>query len=271
MNRLLLFILPVLLISCSSSTEETEEAPVDTGPFSDLVWSDEFDDTRLDRTKWITETGAHGWGNNEWQDYTEVANVELNDGILNIIAKKVGNGQRAGDYTSARLNSRFEFTYGRLEVRAKVPTHRGNGLWPAIWMLGDPEMRWPLRGEIDVLEWVSFDPNNVHFTIHSEANNHIDGTQAGSGAVFHPTVDNEFHTYGLLWEEDRLRFYIDDSTNVQFTFDRPENPTQENWPFDKPFYVLLNMAVGGSWGGSRGVNDNIFPATFEIDYVRVYQ
>jgi len=265
----LLFVLtPLLFLGCK------DEGPTNTKDET-LKWSDEFDGDRLDYDEWTPQTGADGWGNNEWQEYTARNNTEVSDGTLKIIAKKVGPGQKAGDYTSARLNTVDSFLYGRMEVRAKIPDFKGNGIWPAIWMLGNSirtgEHGWPMCGEIDIMEYVSYNPNTFYATIHSESNNHRDGTAVGSGAVELPRIEEEFHTFGILWRENYLKFYVEDTTNIIFRFNKPENPTQANWPFDKPHYFLLNTAVGGDWGGSQGVNDEIFPATFEIDYVRVYE
>ncbi len=240
---------------------------------TELTWSDEFDGDTINLNKWKFQTGSHGWGNNEWQNYTDGDNVEVSDGLLKITAKKTGEGQKVGDYTSARLNSRATFTYGHMEIRAKMPVWKGNGLWPAIWMLGENigTAGWPRCGEIDIMEYVSFDPGQVHVSIHSFANNHTKGTQITSGPMVLETIEEAFHNYGILWSEQYIRFYIDEIDNIVLTFDRPEPYNEDNWPFNKPFYFLLNIAVGGNWGGMRGVDDIIFPATMEIDYVRVYQ
>jgi beta-glucanase (GH16 family) len=121
------------------------------------------------------------------------------------------------------------------------------------------------------MEYVSYSPNQFYSTIHSAANNHRDGTQVGSGAVSLPTIEEEFNVFGIIWDEDFIKFYVGDKSNIIFRFNKPENPTAENWPFDKPHYFLLNLAVGGDWGGAQGVNDNNFPAEFKIDYVRVFE
>ncbi|MGB5436481.1 MAG: glycoside hydrolase family 16 protein [Maribacter sp.] len=272
------FLIGILFQSCGDSSEKETEKIIDINAadyweYAELVWSDEFDGTQLSSYNWDFETGQHGWGNNEWQNYVANENVEVSNGTLKIIAKKVGDGQEVGDYTSTRLNSTKDFTFGKMEIRAKLPDHKGNGLWPALWMLGSSVSTkgWPACGEIDMMEYVSYDPNNVHFTIHSTANNHVDGTQASSGPVVLETAEEEFHTYGLLWSEEYLKFYIDSKDNVKFTFERPEGYTEQNWPFSKPFYFIMNIAVGGNWGGIEGVDDTIFPAIMEVDYVRVYQ
>jgi beta-glucanase (GH16 family) len=234
-----------------------------------LIWNDEFDGTELDTSKWKFEFGNHGWGNNEWQNYTDSGTTEVSNGILKIIADKIG----PGNYTSARLNSLASFTYGRMEIRAKIPNHRGNGIWPAIWMLGSNigTMGWPTCGEIDIMEYVSYSPNEIHFSLHSNANNHKQGTQITSGPLKLETVEEEFHNYGILWTRDYLKFYLDTPENVKLLFMRPLASNTNNWPFSQPFYFLLNIAIGGDWGGLKGVEDSIFPAVMEIDYVRVYQ
>ncbi len=271
-----------LVISCKgiaqigSTVEQGNGLDVNAPDYwenAELIWSDEFEGDRLLGENWKIQTGQHGWGNNELQNYVANDNVEVSNGTLKITAKKVGKGQKIGDYTAARLNSTREFMYGRMEIRAKLPEHKGNGLWPAIWMLGnDLETEgWPQCGEIDIMEYVSYQPNNVHMTIHSTANNHVDGTEATSGPLALESAEEAFHTYGLLWSEEYLKFYIDDIDNIKFVFQRPKRYTSDNWPFSKPFYLLMNIAVGGNWGGKQGVDDSVFPAVMEVDFVRVYQ
>lgn len=262
---------PPVVANNSSSANNNESPTEKYNSDWELVWSDEFDGDKLELEKWKHETGDHGWGNKEWQNYTAGDNIELEDGTLTIIAKKVGDGQKVGDYTSARLNSKFSFTYGRVEVRAKMPELKGKGLWPAIWTLGEnlKTVGWPRCGELDIMEYVSYRPDKVSSAIHTVANN--GGDSHGSGPVDLATAEEEFHVYGMDWTETQVKFFIDDPANVIFTFDRPDTFDEDNWPFEKPQYILLNLAVGGSWGGSEGVDDSIFPAQMEIDYVRVYQ
>lgn len=240
---------------------------------AELVWSDEFDGTALKTDNWKFETGAHGWGNHEWQNYVETGVTEVSDGTLKITARKTGPGQQVGDYESARLNSIRSFTYGRLEIRARIPEYKGKGIWPALWMLGSNigSVGWPACGEIDIMEYVSYAPDQVHFSLHSTANNHRQGTQVTTGPVALETIEEAFHNYGVLWTRDYIKFYLDDPSNVLLTFVRPSPTTAENWPFGQPFYFLMNIAVGGDWGGLEGVDDTIFPAVMEVDYVRVYQ
>lgn len=236
-----------------------------------LIWSDEFDGTELSQENWKLETGSHGWGNNELQNYLSEGNVEVSGGTLKIIAKKESLG--GSNFTSARLNSKKEFRYGKIEIRAKIPDYKGKGIWPALWMLGNDisTVGWPACGEIDIMEYVSYSPNEVHFSIHSTANNHVKGTQITSGPVPLETIEEEFHIYGVLWTDKYIKFYIDTEDNVQLHFIRPAVSNFENWPFSKPFYFLMNIAVGGNWGGLEGVDETIFPAVMEVDYVRVYQ
>ena len=268
MTNIKLSIYVLLLITCSCSVSESQVSD----PIYKLIWNDEFDGNQVDTAAWNNKIGAHGWGNNEWQNYTDGDNAEVSNGTLKIIAKKIGDGQKVGDYTSTRMTTKKSWKYGIMEIKAKIPSYRGNGLWPAIWMLGKniESAGWPNCGEIDIMEYVSYDPNHVHQTIHSKANNHMIGTQVSTGPKLLTTIEEDFHTYGIIWNALSISFYIDDVSNILLRFDKPANANLDNWPFDQPFFFILNLAVGGNWGGRKGVDDFIFPATFEIDYVRVY-
>ena len=236
-----------------------------------LKWSEEFNGTTVDTTQWNYKLGASGWGNNELQNYTNGLNTEVADGSLKIIVKKEGTGQKVGDYTSARMTSTQKVQYGHVAIRAKMPDYKGKGIWPALWMLGADitQIGWPQCGEIDVMEYVSKNPDQVLQTIHSVANNHSNGTQISTDFIPLPTIEEEFHIYGLLWKEDQLQFYIDSPDNITLTIDRPEDYNNDNWPFMKEYYFILNIAVGGNLGGE--VDDLIFPSVMEVDYVRVYE
>lgn len=292
MNISYLLIFSLMFYSCSSSsvsepevsqqpdpkpeeTESTVKDPDDSDYWDDaeLVWSDEFDGTSLSAENWVFETGGNGWGNNELQNYQAEGNTEVSDGILKITAKKNEDNTIEGAFTSARLNSKKSFKYGRMEIRAKMPEHKGNGIWPALWMLGSniQTVGWPACGEIDMMEYVSFKPNKTHFSIHSTANNHTNGTEITSGAVDLETIEEEFHNFGILWSSKYIKFYVDEVDNIQFTFRKPNTSTVDSWPFSNNFYFLMNIAVGGDWGGLEGVDTTIFPATMEVDYIRVYQ
>lgn len=237
-----------------------------------LVWNDEFNGSRIDYKKWEYEVNGNGGGNNELQYYTpKDDNSFVKDGRLFIVAIKEQFSGPDGtrDYTSARLRTlnKGDWLYGRIEVSAKLPS--GRGTWPAIWMLpSDWEYGgWPNSGEIDIMEHVGYDPNRVHGSVHTAAYNHTIGTQR-SAVLPVPTALTEFHKYAVEWFEDRIEFYINDI--FYFTFSN-ENKGWETWPFDKRFHLILNIAVGGNWGGVQGIDSNVFPATMEIDYVRVYK
>ena len=234
-----------------------------------LVWSDEFDHPGApDPAKWYCEKGLIR--NNEKQFYTDKRreNARVEDGklIIEAIKEPMGGGQ----FTSASLISRThgEWTYGRIEVRAKLPAARGT--WPAIWMLpaDHGKVPWPKCGEIDIMEHVGHEPGLIHGTLHSETYNHLKNTQR-SATLPVPTASSGFHTYSMDWSAERIVMLIDGKTYA--TFDHKAGDTEAEWPFNKPFYLILNLAIGGSWGGQKGIAENEFPQRMEVDYVRVYQ
>lgn len=235
-----------------------------------LVWSDEFNYTGLpDSTKWKADSGGHGWGNNELQFYTgmDTANVLVKNGVLRISARLQDKDKNK--YTSTKLLTKGiqEFTYGRIEARAKLPA--GVGTWPAIWMLGTniKEAGWPGCGEIDIMEHVGYNKDSVFGTIHSASYNHVKGTQKGKG-VFIKDPYTQFHVYAIDWTAEKIEFLLDGT--VYFSV-KNEHLTRNEWPFDQPFYLILNLAIGGGWGGKMGVDNTIFPTALEVDFVRVYQ
>jgi beta-glucanase (GH16 family) len=232
-----------------------------------LVWSDEFDGSSVSRDEWTFETGASGWGNNELQNYTDGSNALVGEGTLKITAKKVNDAEVAGSYTSTRIITKNNFLYGRLEARAKLPS--GTGVWPAFWMLGSniTTVGWPDCGEIDIMEYVGYDPNVVNSALHTPSSY---GNTLNHKSLSLETAEEEFHIYGIIWTEKSISFYVDDANNVFYTYS-PANKTDENWPFNKNQFFILNLAVGGNWGGAQGIDNSIFPQTYEIDYVRVYQ
>ncbi|UFH51844.1 glycoside hydrolase family 16 protein [Spirosoma sp. KNUC1025] len=241
-------------------------------PSRKLVWADEFDKAGLpDSTKWMYEVGGHGWGNNEQEFYTDrrPENARVENGKLVIEARKeVYQGK---NYTSARLLTKGKQTwkYGRIEALAKLP--KGVGTWPAIWMLGTniSKAGWPKGGEIDIMEHVGFDEGVVHGTVHTEAYNHTRKTEKGN-AVSVPNVTTDFHLYAIEWTADQIDFFVDNQKYYSVQKSVLGN-TEAQWPFDQPFYLILNVAVGGNWGGQKGVDETIWPQRMEIDYVRVYQ
>ena len=264
----------ILFAACSSTNVEDPDG-------WQLVWSDEFDyEGHPDPTKWGYDVGGHGWGNNELQYYTKqrLENARVEDGHLVIEARRepYQMGADAWEYTSARLvtKGRGDWTYGRFEVRAMLPS--GRGTWPAIWMLATFDTYgpgyWPDNGEIDVMEHVGFDPDVVHSTVHTEAYNHTRGTHRGAQTHV-PTARTDFHIYAVEWTPEEIRGFVDGIAYFTFPNERLTNPGAgyEVWPFDRPFHLLLNIAVGGNWGGTQGVDASIFPQQMVVDYVRVYQ
>jgi len=235
-----------------------------------LVWADEFNKPGLpDLSRWKYDVGGHGFGNNELQYYlaNRPENARVEGGNLVLEARREKHENR--EYTSAKLVTKgiAEWKYGRIEVRAKLP--KGRGTWPAIWMLGSnfPETSWPLCGEIDIMEHVGFDEGVVHGSVHTEDFNHVKGTQRTGKTTVSDATD-DFHVYAVEWSADQMDFFVDKKR--YFSVSRlGKNP--EQWPFDQPFYLILNLAVGGNWGGQKGVDESIWPQRMLIDYVRVYQ
>jgi beta-glucanase (GH16 family) len=258
-----IFVISLLFTACTPDEKQKvitmnklvmqDEFNVDGAPNSDL-WS------------YNIGRGTNGWGNNELQYYTDrPENIVVQDGILKITARQ--ESFMGASYTSARIltKGKFEKKYGRFEARIKVPY--GKGLWPAFWMLGsDSDTNiWPLCGEIDIMEYLGDNPTTVFGTVHGP--NYF-GANAISKSYTLPNnrFDNDFHIYGIEWGENYINFYIDDVLYNQIT---PEKVTGE-WVFDQPFYIILNMAVGGNFPGNPN-NETIFPKEMLIDYVRIYE
>jgi len=243
--------------------------------FTKLVWSDEFNISGLpDNTKWSYDVGSGcpqncGWGNNELQFYTvsRKENARVEKGYLIIEAHKEGYESR--NYTSARLvtKEKGSWKYGRVEVKAKLPA--GTGMWPAIWMLPAYSKygSWPHSGEIDIVEFVGYVPDSIYGTVHTGAYNGMRNTQKG-GRIHRTDLSSAFHVYAAEWTEASISFFIDGEK--YFSFRNEKNGTAA-WPFDQSFYLIMNIAVGGNWGGKKGVDNLIFPQRMEVDYVRVYQ
>ena len=235
-----------------------------------LIWGDEFNYTgEPDTTKWNYDLGGHGWGNNELQYYTNNSkNVRVENGNLVIEARKDSLENRA--YTSTRIVSKKkgDWLYGKIEVRAKLP--KGKGTWPAIWMLSTDWKygAWPASGEIDIMEHVGFDPEVVHGTVHTEAYNHTKQTQK-EGKITVSGAQEDFHIYAVEWREDKMDFLVDNK--LYHTIVREPKDDYKGWPFDQKFHLLMNLAVGGNWGGAKGIDESIWPQRLEIDYVRVYE
>lgn len=255
-------------------------------PASDwlLVWQDEFDvDGAVDSTKWTHEEWAPGHVNNEWQRYTNrTDNARVENGKLIIEARK--DSYMGDDYSSARIHTaeKGDLLYGRIEVNAKLPN--GLGTWPAIWMMPtnvytyattcdettgwDEDCdAWPSSGEIDIMEHVGYDTGKVHATVHNLAGYWVNGQQR-QASVYQPSVDNDFHTYAIEWTPERIDMFIDNT--LYYTYVN-QHTGFEQWPYDHSFHLILNLVVGGDWGGVAGVDPNIWPQRMEVDYVRMYQ
>ena len=232
-------------------------------------WSDEFNYAGLpDPGKWGYDLGGGGWGNNELEYYTDqIKNAAVADGLLTITAIRENMGDK--NYTSARLvtKNKGDMLYGRIEVKAKLPA--GKGTWPAIWMLPTDWAYggWPKSGEIDIMEHVGYDPDVVHITTHCEAYcSMLNNQKTAVKKIVNAT--KEFHLYRIDWTPYAIRGYIDDQlifTNIN------EGTGSKAWPFDKRFHLILNVAVGGNWGGEQGVDETAFPASMVVDYVRFYK
>lgn len=245
--------------------------PVSAGPAPDLakwqlVWSDEFDkDGAPDALKWGYDIGGHGWGNKELQYYTDrLENARVEKGRLTIEARK--EDFEANHYTSARLVTRgkHDFTYGRIEVSAKLPVGRGN--WPAIWLLGSslPSVGWPACGEIDIMEHLGRNPGWIHASTHSKKYFFKNGNQLTS-ITYVPEPHRDFHLYAAEWFPDHIDFFVDQNKYLTVTNERSG---RDAWPFDDPEYLILNVALGG-WGGD--VVDADLPARMDVDFVRIYE
>lgn len=270
-----IFFCSISIAICGLLSLPTTAQPVPyggSGSFKKLVWQDEFNTNGLpDTTKWSYETGYIR--NKELQYYTgkRAENATIRNGYLAITARNDSmqlNG-RIYPITSASLTTKGKeaWTYGRIEVRAKLPSSLGT--WPAIWMLGTniDKVGWPACGEIDILEHVGYMPDTVHFNVHTQKYNHVKHT--GKGAkIFYPAPYSDFHVYAVEWFNDHMDWYMDDKKVFTYT---NENTGTAAWPFDQPQFLIVNLAFGGAWGGSRGVAINALPQTFLIDYVRVYQ
>ena len=230
-----------------------------------LVWADEFSATSNELTsKWRFEDWAPGRVNHELQRYVpdDRRTAFVKDGALNIVACKDGN-----QVISARMNSRGSWLYGYVEAAIRLP--KGKGTWPAFWMMPDDQSKgWPACGEIDIMEEVGVNPNYTSSSIHCQAYNHVKGTQKTAERLI-AGAEDEYHVYGLEWTEDYIKTYVDGVKLLEFHNDKAGN--NDTWPFNKKFFIILNLAWGGDWGGWNGVDESALPCTMQVDYVRVYQ
>ena len=259
----------VLTLICAAVL--TLEAAAQTLPGWTLLWADEFtqtDGTKPDSSKWGYDIGGSGWGNNELQYYTDrTENARIESGALVVEARAENFGGRS--YTSARLltKDKHSWTYGRIEARIKVA--RGQGIWPAFWMLGSNigSVGWPECGEIDIMENIGREPSIVHGTVHGPGYSGEFGI-SGSYTLAGAALADDFHIYAIEWEENRIRWFIDGQ--LYFTLTPANLPNGSTWVFNQPQFMILNLAVGGYWPGNPN-GSTTFPQRMTVDYVRVYQ
>ena len=237
-----------------------------------LQWNDEFNGDTLNLKYWNIETWWAGAYNNELQSYTKSQNnIGLNNGYLYLRAQKETpfNPNQPG-YTSGRITTqdKVEMQYGYWEIKAKLPS--GVGTWPAIWMLNSKidTIPWPNSGEIDIMEHVGYDENRVFFSIHNEdLFGDVHGTNQ-QGVYYFEEIEDDFHTYSVEWNENEIKGFVD---GVQyFNISKLSNSNYSQWPYDSPFFLIINLAIGGDWGGVQGVDNSIFPSSFIIDYARMF-
>lgn len=269
--------LVLLTLGVGSYSPLSQAALADNPAVWRLVWSDEFNgpnNSPVDSTKWGFDLGGNGWGNNELETYTNrTTNASLENGMLVIRALKetyTGSDNRTREYTSARLLTRNKFTqaYGRFEARIKVPY--GQGIWPAFWMLGDDlaTAGWPNCGEIDIMEHIGREPSNVYGTLHGPGYSGAQGISASYSLPPPKKFSDDYHTYAVEWEPNVLRFYVD---GLLYKTRTPADlPAGKTWVFNHPFFLIINLAVGGFWPGEPDAT-TVFPQQMLVDYVRVYQ
>lgn len=273
----LLLVIVVLATGCQGAGQPTTPTlpiptpiptPIAARDGWTLVWNDEFDGNAINRADWTFDLGGGGWGNGEAQVYTDLpANAHVQDGLLVIEARKETNDQGGFKFTSARLKTQGlkTFQYGRIEARLKVPA--GAGFWPAFWMLGAniDQVSWPDCGEIDIMEFIGRDPSVVMGTLHGPGYSGALGL-SGRSLQDNPVSDG-FHTYAVEWSHDKISWFFDD---VEYHTLTRSDVGEDRWVFDKPFFLILNLAVGGTLGGFISP-ETVFPSAVYVDYVRVYQ
>ena len=265
----------VILLLSAWAMAQTSPEPSRAG--WKLTWSDEFnaaEGSPLDSSKWVSETGGNGWGNQELEYYTARPQNAIQQGgnlVITVLAEKyTGSDGVTRDYTSARLKTQTKFSekYGRFEARIKIP--RGQGIWPAFWMLGDniKGVGWPECGEIDIMENIGKEPALVHGTIHGPGYSGAKGIGAPFSLPDKARFADDFHIYAIEWAPKSIRFFVDD--HLYATRTPADLPKGTEWVYDHPFFLLLNVAVGGGWPGNPDAT-SVFPQTMLVDYVRVYQ
>ena len=271
-----LMLVVVLFLGYASATAQVNASSPTSSGWT-LVWSDEFNGANgsvVDASKWVSETGGGGWGNDELEYYTNrPLNAHQQDGnlLIKVLQEKyTGSDGVTRNYTSARLKTLGKFTqaYGRFEARIKIP--RGQGIWPAFWMLGDniDKPGWPDCGEIDIMENIGKEPALVHGTIHGPGYSGAGGIGAPYALPNKQPFADDFHVYAVEWEPTAIRFYVD--KDLYATRVPADLPKGAKWVYDHPFFLLLNVAVGGGWPGSPDAT-SVYPQEMLVDYVRVYR
>jgi beta-glucanase (GH16 family) len=273
----LLLVIAVLAAGCQGLGQKKESTlaiptpiptPIAAREGWKLVWNDEFDGDAINRSDWTFDLGGGGWGNGEAQVYTDrPENARLEEGLLVIEGRKEPNDQGGFQFTSARLKTQGlkTFQYGRIEARLKVPA--GAGFWPAFWMLGSniDQVGWPDCGEIDIMEYVGREPNLIMGTLHGPGYSGALGLTSRSLQDY--AIADDFHTYAIEWNEDQITWFYDD---VEYHTLTRSDVGADRWVFDQPFFLILNLAIGGTLGGFIS-QDTVFPSSVYVDYVRVYQ
>lgn len=232
-----------------------------------LIFEENFNGTSLDTNTWNITVAGNGFGNNEDQYYVNSSKNIVVNNSLKIVGLKEKHENR--EYTSAKLTSKQSFKYGHFEITCKIP--KGKGAWPAIWMLplDIKETHWPRCGEIDIVETIGKTPNIMHFSLHTEKYNHILKTQRTYFLEI-PNANEEYKLYEMDWTSKYIRFFADKKEIVTFYKDDPNyDKGIESWPFDKPFFLICNLAIGGNWGGQ--IDDEAFPMIFDIKSIKVYE
>ena len=237
-----------------------------------MIWHDEFEGSRLDSSKWVYVVGGDGFGNKELEYYTDrPQNLYLESGML--VIKAIQEDYRGADgvergFTSARIHTRGKLSqaYGKFEARIKLPY--GQGIWPAFWMMGEGAARWPDRGEIDIMENIGKEPALVHGTIHGPGYSGAAGVGSPYALPADQRFADDFHVFAVEWEPNAIRFYVDE--HLYATHTPSDLPKGKKWVYDHPFFLLLNVAVGGGWPGNPDAT-SVFPQTMLVDYVRVYE
>jgi beta-glucanase (GH16 family) len=256
------------LAACGASASQPTATPIDVPPGWELVWHDEFDGDTINTENWTYDLGGGGWGNGEGQVYTNrPENARVENGLLVIEGRKEPNDLGGFGFTSARLKTQGlqTFQYGRIEARIKVPS--GAGLWPAFWMLGSniPQVGWPDCGEIDIMEYVGREPDVILGTLHGPGYSGALGMTQWNRQSY--AIADDFHTYAIEWDENQISWFYDGE--LYHTVTRAD-VGERAWPFDQPFFIILNLAIGGTLGGLVSP-ETVFPAQYLIDYVRVFQ